>query len=249
MTKALSSELQEQIHDLAIGGMRTTHIALQLGIDRNSTAKYRKAMGLSPTPILPKKKLLALLKSRRMGQREIARTLHIPYRKVYAFAQEHGFARPHKKLSGSQALQLIDDILQRRGSAAALAKKYNCSYKRVLELAHRLLQCERFLPSWRTPLSSYLPSRPPQPMSGSTPQQREALALYLVDMVNRATGRFPETEKIIEICTLIVAAIYSRENPAVHIGAAELQRIQTSFEPHLLNAIDATRIAESGPVN
>jgi hypothetical protein len=231
--------------------MRTTHIALQLGIDRSCTAKYRKAMGLSPTPILPEKKILALLKSRRMDQREIARTLNIPKRKVFAFAQAHGFGRPHKKLSGSQALALIDDILQRRGSAAALAKKYNASYKRVLELAHRLLQCERFVPSWRTPLSSYLPSRPPQPMteSGSTPQQCEALALYLVDTVQRAAGKLPDDAQVVKVCVWVVATIYSRENPAVHIGATELEKIQTVFAPYLAEAVTTLRLAGTGLVN
>jgi hypothetical protein len=93
----------------------------------------------------------------------IAKCLKVSYRRSRTLAHEHGFGKPRKELSAAQLQALVADITNRRASAMALVKKHKCSYKIALSLAHQLLACERFLPSWRTRLSSYLPSLPDQP--------------------------------------------------------------------------------------
>ena len=62
------------------------------------------------------------------------------------------------------------DIFAREASAMALARKHRCSYKIVLALAHDLLQCTRFLPTWKQPLTSYLPSLPDAPLKKQVAQ-------------------------------------------------------------------------------
>jgi hypothetical protein len=177
--------------------------------------------------------------------------------KKYGFRRQFGQPWYRWQPSREKLREIINMALSHDFSVAAIARITHSPYRPTLRIIHLVLGCEKFI-SGSSYLDSYLPSKyrspltkesatevaPADPMKG-----RDDLALYVVDAVHRAAGRFPETEKIIEICTLVVAAIYSRANPAIHIGAAELHKIQNCFEPHVLEAIHTLRIAQSGTVN
>lgn len=156
----LSVEEKRQIAKLSAQGRSQTDIARAMHITRPTVELNLKKLGL-PTrvPLLHQEKILALL-TKGVERRKIARSLGVSYRKVYAFAREHGFARAKRQpLSSERMAWLCDDVANRRGSAASLAKKYSVPYKLVLQLAHSMLECERFLPIRQPPLSSYFPMK------------------------------------------------------------------------------------------
>ncbi len=205
----LTPREKREIRRLNLAGKRNVDICRELGLTRNTVHKALVKIGLPITrrPPLPEKEVLALLR-KRVEFRTIGRVLHVSQRSVAQFARQHGFGRPRKELSGAQALRLIEDILNRNASAAALAKKYGCSYKRVLSLAHLLLSCERFLPSWRAPLESYLPSRSPLPIKRPAlgdANDTEANCLKIIDVISKCLGNtFPEDAgPRAELCTEI----------------------------------------------
>ena len=193
MTRKICDDQREEIRRLTLSGMRTTHIATELKLNRNTVIKTRKALGLPGKPILPEKQILALLKTG-MEQREIGRTLGVPHRKVGAIARAAGYARPRRGLSEIQFRSLLTDIGRRQGSAASLAKKHAISYKLVLKLAHLLLGCGRFLPSHKNPLSSDMPSNfVPVLKRAEAPQQ---------DEMTTETKCVAIVERVLRICNL-----------------------------------------------
>lgn len=203
----------EQIRMLSEQGLSGTAIARQMGLNLLTVSKWKKRMGLSTWPALPEEKVLELLKSG-MGPRRVADTLQVSKRRVTAFAHARGFGRPpRKKLSDAELSLLKADILAREGSAAALAKKYRCSYKLVLSLAHSVLACERFLPSWENPLASYFPSRPTEAKLKKAAEEPDIVGMcvrIIESALKLLDGKMPVDKKI------IVAAIASRfapENP------------------------------------
>lgn len=158
MTARIGDDVIEKIRELQAQGLGTTAIAKKLSVSLSATGKYKKLLGVQGLRILPEKQILELLK-KGDAPRTIAQRLGVSYRRTQTFAHQNGFGKPRKELSKAQLKLLTADILKREASALALTRKYRCSYKTVLALAHDLLQCTRFLPSWRTPLSSYLPAK------------------------------------------------------------------------------------------
>jgi hypothetical protein len=152
------AEIQE-IATLRSRGLGQTAIAHKLKLTRNTIAKALRKLGL-PTrrPLFHEEEILNMLRAG-VERRQIARTLEVPYRSVYLFAREHGFGKPRKQLSAEATSRLRDDIINRRGPAFQLARKYGTAYKQVLKLAHETLACERFLPVHKDPLRSHFPQK------------------------------------------------------------------------------------------
>jgi hypothetical protein len=160
MRTKLTQGQKWQITHLSRAGMRVTHIAKALGVTADQVIRWRRSNGLPTKQILPEEKILALIR-RGVTFRNIGRQLGVPYRSVSTVARANNIplTRRPRPISDLQAMGLISDILARKTSAAALARKYNTSYDRVREIAHRLLDVERFLPS-KKPLQSYSPKEP-----------------------------------------------------------------------------------------
>lgn len=152
-------------------GQTVTDICKRLRLGRNTVAAHIKRMGLVAG--LPARKMLAL---RRVGlsQRRIAAKLRLNYRAVFRWFRAHGYTRQRYRLTAAQILNIDSAILRRDGSAAAIAGRFDAPYHFVLKRAHQLLECERFLSTWKTPLESYLPSLRPLPAikRGEMPAQR-----------------------------------------------------------------------------
>jgi hypothetical protein len=249
-TKRLTEEERQEIRRLRLEGLRNVDICRKLGLNRNTVHKSFVKMNLPVTrrPPVPEKKVLALLE-KRVEWRTIGRTLHVSHRSVAEFARAHGYARPRKELTPGQRMRLIEDVLSRSASAAALAKKHHASYKTVLALAHDLLKCERFLPSWRTPLTSYFPSRPPKPMKAQQ-DGPESLTLQLVDKVCRRflNGALPAPAKennFIQALSVIVIP----EDGSPDLNQCPREAVRQNFEARLHEAIDTLRQAQTGLVN
>jgi hypothetical protein len=213
----------------------------KLNVNRNTIHKALVSMGLPITrrPPLPEQKVLELLE-KSVGFRTIGKTLGVSQRSVTEFARAHGYGCPRKQLSAAQLAHLIGDILDRTASAAALAKKHNASYKLVLELAHRLLKCERFLPSWRTPLSSYLPSRAPRPIKEQHDHAPDTFVRLVAKMCDLCfEGSLPAVTDV-----EFVHAMMSGLEGACLQGQPE--PVLTNFAAGLREAVDMLRTAESG---
>jgi Homeodomain-like domain len=189
---------KDEIVRLAKLGLSVTAIAKQMSLTPQTVARWKRANGLPSWPALPEAKIVELLRDG-LAPRTIAQTLRTSYRGTRRFAHAHGFGRPRKVLSKAQLEQLKTEILAREGSAAALSKKHRCSYKTVLSLAHSLLRCERFLPSWKNPLASYLPQKWAVTFAANKPSSMGAADLF-VKLVNSVInksfdGRFPYPQK------------------------------------------------------
>lgn len=163
---------KRKIARLYRNGLRVREIAERLHVTPNTVALAKKKMGFPVLPIMPEKKILALLQAN-VDQRQIARILKVPYRRIRLFARAHGFARPRHVLTPAQLAAIDEDILNREGSAKSISKRYKASYRYVLERAHLILECEKFLPTWKWPLSSYFPSRPSPVKFHSEPMSAE----------------------------------------------------------------------------
>jgi transposase-like protein len=253
--KRLPVTLQHEIKALARKGKSNNEIALALGIAWTTVAAWRaKRIRLFPT-----EEVLALLKQR-VERHQIAKIVKVPFRTVRAFARANGFGftRPPWKPTPKQVAEIIDLALSHRYSIAAIARMNGAPYKRVLKMCHVALDCENFISGGQgvVALDSYLPSRYRSPLKPAepkqeavTPQQREEVALYLVDAVHRAAGRFPEDAQLLEVCILVVTTIYMRENPTAKLGPIEMKKIQNYFAPHFRTAADMLRASQSGSVN
>jgi hypothetical protein len=169
MTARIADDVIEKIRELQSQGLGTGAIGERLGLSLGVVTKYKKILGLPVWPPLPEKEILKLLR-KGLAPRTIAQRLRVSYRRTRKFAHAHGIGRPRPKLTAAQKKLLTADILAREASAAALAKRYGASYHEVLQMAHDLLACKRFLPSWRTPLSSYFPSRSDEPLKKKAAQ-------------------------------------------------------------------------------
>jgi len=195
MSKPITQSQRTKIRQLVLAGARTTDVVTKMHLNRNTVMRWRKRLGLSSKPILPAGKVLALLR-KGIAQKKIARTLGVSQCAVSRFARAAGFVRPPRPLSETQILALMADIFRRADFARALAQKHDVSYKLVLKLAHQLLACEKFLPGWRTPLSSYLPS-------ASVPTMKSATVAPTVPTeVQLQTKFILVVEKVLAICRL-----------------------------------------------
>lgn len=155
----LSEHEKRQIRRLHGKGLRATEIAARMQLTRNTVGLAKRKMHLTTLPPLPESKILSLQREG-VDQRQIARMLKVPYRRVAKFARANGYARPRHVMTPEQVAAIDDAILNREATAISIAKSHGASYKYVLHRAHLLLECERFLGISKPPLTSYFPSRP-----------------------------------------------------------------------------------------
>jgi hypothetical protein len=179
-------------------------------------------------PAFPAEEILKLLRGR-VDQHQIAKITGIPFRKVRDFARSRGFLQPRVRVSDEQLREIIGDILHRRGSGAAIAKRYRVSYKFVLRLAHFWLQCSRFLPTYNPPLESFFPSVAPPPMK-ETPD-------YFVQFVEKIcqeyfAGKLPATDDARFVRAVLEGNLLLQGQP---------QPILDSFAAGLVQALDCIR--------
>ncbi|SRR6266487_1180812 len=142
-------------------GKTITDVCNRMRISRGSVAALIARAGLVAG--LPKKKILAM-RADGWTQTEIARKLRLNYRRTFRFFRAHGFARPRcRRLTAADIVSIDCAILRRDGSASAIARTFSASYRYVLQRAHKLLECEKFLSTCKHPLESYYPSLRPLP--------------------------------------------------------------------------------------
>jgi DNA-binding CsgD family transcriptional regulator len=244
MTARINEAQLERIRELS--GLGTTEIVRRTGLSPSAVHKYKKAMGLQGLRVLPETEILKLLK-KGLAPRAIAQRLRISYRRTRTFAHAHGYGKPpRKKLTAAQEQALMADITNRRASAFALAKKHHASYKQVLEMAHRLLACERFLCSWRTPLSSYLPAKYVDAQMGQSVKgknmdhanQIQENCLHIIDAAVRTLdGKIPPKE----ILVAVLASRFAPEKPDAEfflLPLAVYRRARANFIANLAAAFD-----------
>lgn len=234
----LSEGEKKEIIRLSKDGLRVSDLARRLRLNPLTIVKWRKAAGLPSKQVLPEAKILKLLEDG-VAPRTVARTLGLSYRNVSKFAWKNGYGKPRKELSDAQLLRLKADILAREGSAASLTKKYRCSYKTVLALAHSLLDTERFLPTWRNPLSSYFPSRAPETKLkkvADAPNVIELCVAIVQAAVKALDGKIPARE-------ILVTALASRFAPLNPADAGFADVDAGVWEQARLNFIMALTIA------
>jgi hypothetical protein len=231
----LTTEEKNKIRELSLKGWRATAIAAEMRLTRTTVMRVRKAWDLPGKPVLPEKQILALLE-RGVEQRRIARTLKVSYRRVCSLARAHGYGQPRRGLSEIQFLSLVGDIFRREASAASLAKKHGTPYKWALAMAHCFLGIERFLPSWRNPLSGdfYLsPSKAVRPVI--TDQQRETNFVRLVQTIVRQRPTLASVDRNVLIYGILEKFMPADAEPA----------LRTLWEQQLAIAVDSAAIARS----
>ena len=242
--------------DLHKAGESPQSIMAKLGVSPNTVRKWIRAESLPTKAAFPEEEVLALLKER-MAQKQISKVLKVPFRQIVTFARAHGFGSPHFHPTPGQVIKIIEMALGHQYSVAEISRAVRSPYDSTRTMVKTVLECERLISGGqgKLGLDSYFPSkyRSPlkkaEPSQDATPEQREALALHIVNAVHRAAGSLPETEKLIELCSLVLAQVFMRGNPDVHIGQVELEKIKNYFEPHLLGAVDTLHLVVSGPVN
>jgi transposase-like protein len=244
-SKKLSAEEKKEIVRLHGEGLRNVDICHALTLNRNTVhlALVKAGLRITRRPPLPEKKVMELLR-KGVGARTIGRMLKVSHRHVLEFARQRGFCKPRKEVGQATVLLVVDEILKRKASAMAIAKKHNMPYKRVLEMAHRLLQCEKFLPTWKHPLSSYFPSRPPEPMK---PQQGgEEGFIQLVDMLSKIfKDELPAEETArARLLTGLCFRFVPRETASTFTRQQQDQTIEY-FQGHILAAMTALRESEN----
>lgn len=209
----LTDEEKQRIRSLAAEGLSATDIAKQMHITRNCAARWKKEFGFPTKRPLPAKQILKLLGN--TDQRKIAKLVGFPYRRVQEFAVGHGFGRtPSRELSLNELVSLIGDIRDRLGSAASLARMYRYSYKKTLVLAHVVLKCEKFLPTWKTPLSSYFSSRPPRSLKEQrylrrlgTPSMEDLARIIIERHGILCDGKLPHDESAEILCAATLESV------------------------------------------
>lgn len=261
----MNREIAKRVLKLWRTGKRQNEIAAELRISRSSAYRYQKALGLHAWQGITETqeaKIAELLFERRWGTSRIASYLSdgknrvsehqvLLVKRKLNFQRRKGEPGYRYRMSGAQSLRLIGDILDRTASAAALARRHRTSHKKVLKLAHSLLRCERFLPTWKHPLSSYGPSRPPQPIGRHIPADREqhdemtALLLRLVDKIcaRFLSGALPPPANDDNFVKALSTIIIPSE------GSPDLQgcprdAVRKNFETHLHQAIGLLRASQ-----
>jgi len=255
--RKLTNEDRKRIRDLYAAGERSAlRISRKLGVTWNTARKWMDAEQLPQEQVFPAAEILALLKER-VPQKQIAKMLKVPFRQIVPFARAHGFARPHFHPTPFQAIKVIDMALSHRFSVAEISRSLRVPYDSARKMVKVILQCEKLVSGGQEKygLDSYFPSRYKSPLKAAEPrdvltaEQREEFALFFVDLVRRSAGRVVAAEQLVEVCIMTVTAIYMRDSRAVHLGAAEMERIKTHLQPTFQEAITTLRNAESGLVN
>jgi hypothetical protein len=253
-SKRLTLEERAEVVTLRRAGLHIGEISYKLGVNRNTVGKWIVKAGLpiSRRPPIPEKKakqMLALLR-KRVERRKIGRMLGISHRAVREFANANGFAQPKKEPTKEQILATVSAILAREGSGAAIAKKYGVPYKRTLAMAHNLLQCERFLPTWKRPLESYFPSRPPEPMKKEaepSPQHGDGEANFigLVDFITKQMDGAPKDPDELSKLLLGICLHYVPKPVLEAFTIIERENVEKYFSVHISQALATLRQSEN----
>jgi len=253
----LSNEDREEIRELHRQGASALKIARLTGVSFNTAAKWARAKSLPVKPAFPAEKVLELLRQR-VSQKKISRTLKVPFRKVQVFARANGFGRPHWHPTQDQTLAIIELVLSHEHSVAQISRMVHSPYDSTRKMVKVILQCQKLISGGQgvVGLDSYFPSRYRSPLKPAeaqqdvlTAQQREELALFMVDLVRRAAGKLVEDAQVIETATLTVTTLYLRANPTAKLGPLEWEKIRNYFEPDFKEAITTLRTAETGWTN
>jgi|SRR5580704_122386 transposase-like protein len=249
-TQKLSGEEKKEIVRLHCEGLRNVEICRELKLNRNTVhlALVKAGLRITRRPPLPEKKVLELLR-KGIGSRTIGKMLKVSHRHVLEFARKRGFCKPKKEVSQATITLAVGAILRREGSASAISKRFGMPYGRTLAMAHALLQCERFLPTWKHPLSSYFPSRPPQPMRKEAEPCRqdnaEAGFIHLVDFITKHMGEVPKDPDELSKLLLAICLHYIPRPVLSAFTSIERENVQRYFAVHIAQALDTLRQSEN----
>jgi hypothetical protein len=108
-----------------------------------------------------------------------------------------------------------------------------------------LLQCERFLPTWKRPLESYFPLRPPQPMKEAERQDVEANFIGLVDFVIKHMGERPKDPDELAKVLLAIAMHYVPQPVLETFTSIERENVEKYFSVHIGQALDTLRQSDN----
>jgi hypothetical protein len=230
---------RREIRARSLSGERATAIAKAMHLSRTTVMGQRQRMGLSGKPILnaaKQRRVLALL-ARRVNQRVIAKEVGASFRTVRDFARAHGHQAIRRgPLTQEETLKLMTAIMNRRASAAQIAKDFKIPYKWSLSLAHSWLNCRRFLPSWRNPLQSYFASTPP-PALGDT----EVDGLFVRFVSELWYGPLPASQYDNALIDAMIAVCGEYQNqPAL---------IVENLRTNLSKALSTLRLSQTGSVH
>jgi hypothetical protein len=248
--KHLTDEGRREILKLHHAGESTKSIMRLTGCSFNTAKKWIRESIPVKAPF-PEAEVLALFR-RRVSQKEISRTLKIPFRKIVSFARANRFGRPHFHPTQGQTIQIIEMALGHKFSVAEISRAVRSPYDATRKQVKLILQCEKLICGGQEKygLDSYFPSKyrsplkPAEPQPVLTPEQREQAALLIVDAVRRAAGSAVADEQLIEVAILTVTTIYMRANPNGNLDATEWEKIRNYFEPHFQDAITTLRTAQ-----
>lgn len=200
----LTQQEKKEVRRLYKKGWLIESIAKRLNVTRNTVTRAMRAMGLPRLRPLPETKILAMMRDR-VPQRQIAKLLKVPYRRVFQFCRKHGFAHPRHVMTAAKIAAIDNAILNREATAFSIAKNYNASYTYTLKRAHQILGCQRFLGISNPPLTSYFPSRPPQPMKRDTMMSAEQFVRNFFPFSVRAGAVITDSDVTIAAQTLLEA--------------------------------------------
>jgi len=139
-------KVREKIRELHDAGKSTTDISRSTGV-AYGTAKHWVEAPICRI-IFPAEEVLALLR-KRMGHKQIAKTVGVPFRSVQKFARANGFRGPGPRWHPStmQLTELIDLTFAGQDSVSSICRKINGPYGPVNRLVHRVRKCSAFLTS------------------------------------------------------------------------------------------------------
>lgn len=241
----------ERVKELTLSGASQKAIAQELGVHRNSIYRYQRDAGLhaQKRPALELQNQILKLLQKGITRKRVETMLGVSEWDVRRIARLHEISS-RNKLPAAKVLRLVADILDRRGSAAALARKHGCGYKQALRLAHVVLKCDKFVSNSQPPLSSYLPSLPSPGLKKHTGATAEERVLRLVDFLNtKLNGAgLSHPEKFGQICFRVFLAHIPGEIQN-SFSVEERTKVHEVLVAHIDTAIGTLRSAESSVVH
>lgn len=158
----LTPEEREQIRALTHERVRQSEISRRLGIWRGTVSKVQLEMGLPTVPPVPEAEIVALFHQGWAGYK-IAKHLKVPANRVWEVMHKYGIHRadgtgcptPKGDIEGfTQALK------NRQGHIKPLGVRFGLGFCKANDIAHEVLETERFRPGpSKPPLSSNYPQR------------------------------------------------------------------------------------------
>lgn len=164
----MTPERIQKIVELTRSGWRQKDIASELGMHRNTVYRAQHKSGLAAfvrqtLTESQEKKVLELLETG-MGTVRIAEELGLRQSAVRNFARTNRFHHkcgPGQRyhLSRAKHAKILNEIINHRNPALTIADKYDVSYKLILRMARKALNCERFRSGYGFPLTSHFPQK------------------------------------------------------------------------------------------